>query len=416
MKRDYLVVSLVFLIFFVMSLITNILNPIMPAIIDSFKLSLTLGGLLPASLFIAYLASIPAGMLIERKGEKPVLIGSFALALVGSFCFAAFPRYAVALSSLFVIGIGMAMMQVAINPLLRVAGGEEHFAFLGVVAQLVFGGASYLSPHIFSYLVGHLKGGGTSGNWLIKCLARVVPSDMTWISLYWLFTVICLGMVVILFLIRLPRVELKDDERMGAISTHLGLLGNKYVLLYFIGILAYVGTEQGVANWISKFLQIYHGYDPDTQGANAVAGFWGFMLIGCMLGLVLLKLIDSRKILVVFVIGAMVALGLALFGPARVSFWAFPAVGFFLSVMWSVVISLALNSVDRHHGSLSGILCTGIIGGALLPPIVGALGDHFGLRLGMAALHLTLAYILAIGIWAKPLINNATISRKKQRA
>src|SRR5512144_1593520 len=101
MKRNYMVVGLVLLIFFVMSLISNILNPIMPAIIDSFKLSLKLGGFLPTSFFLAYLISIPAGMLIERKGEKPVLIGSFALSLAGSLCFAAFPRYGVALSSLF---------------------------------------------------------------------------------------------------------------------------------------------------------------------------------------------------------------------------------------------------------------------------------------------------------------------------
>jgi FHS family L-fucose permease-like MFS transporter len=415
MKRDYTVVGLVFLIFFVMSLITNILNPIMPAIIASFKLSLKLGGFLPTSFFIAYLISIPAGMLIERKGEKPVLIGSFVLALVGSLCFAAFPRYAVALSSLFLIGVGIAIMQVAINPLLRVAGGEEHFAFLGVMAQLVFGSASYLSPHIFSTLVDHLKNGANSENWLVGCLVRIVPADMTWVALYWLFAVICLGMIAILFLIRLPRVELKDEERMGGLSTHLELLHNKFVILYFIGIFAYVGTEQGVANWISKFLQDYHGFNPDTQGAYAVAGFWGLMLIGCILGLVLLKLMDSRRVLIVFVIAAMSSMSLALFGPARVSLWAFQLVGFFLSVMWSVVFSLALNSVDKHHGSFSGILCTGIVGGAAMPPIIGYLGDHFGLRMGLTSIYLTLAYILSIGIWAKPLIHNATIVRKKQR-
>ena len=80
------------------------------------------------------------------------------MALAGSLAFALTPRFGVALASLFLIGIGMAMLQVAINPLLRVAGGEEHFAFNSVMAQLVFGLASFLSPRIYSYLVRELSG------------------------------------------------------------------------------------------------------------------------------------------------------------------------------------------------------------------------------------------------------------------
>jgi fucose permease len=85
-------------------------------------------------------------------------------------------------------------------------------------------------------------------------------------------------------------------------------------------------------------------------------------------------------------------------------------VGFCLSVMWSIVFSLALNSLAEHHGTFSGILCTGIIGGAVVPMLVGQLGNVFGLRAGMHVVFLTLAYILAIGFWAKPLVNNATMS------
>jgi FHS family L-fucose permease-like MFS transporter len=97
-----------------------------------------------------------------------------------------------------------------------------------------------------------------------------------------------------------------------------------------------------------------------------------------------------------------------------VSLWAFPLIGFCASVMWPIIFSLALNSVDRHHGAFSGILVTGIVGGALLPPVVGALGDLLGLRYGMMVLYLTLGYILSIGIWAKPLITNATIRDAKK--
>jgi fucose permease len=82
--------------------------------------------------------------------------------------------------------------------------------------------------------------------------------------------------------------------------------------------------------------------------------------------------------------------------------------------MWSIIFSLALNSIDKHHGSFSGILCTGIIGGAIVPLIIGKLGDAIGLRYGMMFLYITLGYILSVGLWAKPLITNATIRKKAQ--
>jgi len=74
-----------------------------------------------------------------------------------------------------------------------------------------------------------------------------------------------------------------------------------------------------------------------------------------------------------------------------------------------VIFSLALNSVPRHHGSFSGILCTGIVGGAVVSLAVGWLGDRFGLRASMGLLFLTLGYILSVGFWARPLVANATV-------
>jgi fucose permease len=150
------------------------------------------------------------------------------------------------------------------------------------------------------------------------------------------------------------------------------------------------------------------------EGKTAVSLFWGLMTAGCLLGLVLLKLFDSRRVLVGFTAAAMLALTLALFGPARVSLWAFPLIGFCASVMWPIIFSLALNSLDRHHGAFSGILVTGIVGGALMPPVVGALGDLLGLRYGMMILYLTLGYILSIGIWARPLITNKTLGSSRE--
>jgi fucose permease len=196
----------------------------------------------------------------------------------------------------------------------------------------------------------------------------------------------------------------------------VSLLRNPTVILFFLGIFTYVGLEQGVANWISEFLNTYHGYDPQTTGATTVAWFWGLMTIGAIAGILLLKLLDSRIVLVLFTIGAILSLTAALFMSGPVARIAFPLVGFFSAVMYPVIISLALNSVEEHHGSFAGILVTAIIGGAIVPLIVGGLGDLFGLRNGMLFLYVTLGYILSVGFWAQPLVKNVTIDFHKEDA
>ncbi|HUX84860.1 MAG TPA: MFS transporter [Chitinophagaceae bacterium] len=407
MKRNYYIVGLIMLTFFVISFITNIIGPLIPDIIKDFHLSLALVAVLPFAFFIAYgVMSIPSGMMVEKFREKRIMTCGFILGLLGSVLLASHPGYLTAVVSLFVIGCGMAMLQVVINPLLRTSGGEEHFAFNSVLAQLIFGLGSFVSPFIYSMLVLHLEAHTTTRSWF----AGLVPAGLPWISLYWVFTVVCLVMVLIILGSRFPRVELSSEEVVGPIKTHLILLRKRVVILFFIGLFCYVGTEQGTANWISQFLSTYHGYNPQTTGASAVAAFWGLMTLGGILGLILLKFIDSRKVLILFTVLALVCLSAALFGPAKVSLRAFPLVGFFASVMYPIVFSLALNSVKEHHGSFSGILLTGVIGGAVVTLVIGWVAGYLGLRTGMLLLYLTLGYILSIGIWARPIITNKTIA------
>jgi fucose permease len=124
---------------------------------------------------------------------------------------------------------------------------------------------------------------------------------------------------------------------------------------------------------------------------------------------------DSRIVLITFTGLAIISLLLALFGTSSMALIAFPMVGFFASVLYPIIFSLALNSVSEHHGSFSGIMVTGIIGGAIVPLIIGWLGDNYGLRLGMCFLFLTLGFIFSIGFWAKPIITNKTISLFKKK-
>ncbi len=415
-RRSVGLVALVMLTFFVISLITNVIGAINPDVGQSFGLSLTFVGLLAFAFFIAYgVMSIPAGLLLERTREKPLMIAAFGLAFLGAMLISLFPGYAVFLLSLFLIGAGMAALQVAINPLLRVAGGEEHYAFNSVLAQLIFGGASFLSPFIYSYFVQNIGRPGAEGKPFIGLMSMLVRPGLAWVSVYWVFAVIILVMIGVLMLARFPVVVRKDDERAGAWATHKALFKNRTVVLFFLGIFAYVGTEQGVSFWISKFLKTYHGYDQQTAGAHRVALFWLLMTVGGVLGLVLLKFLDSRKVLLGFTAAALVFLTLALFGSGPLALVMFPLMGFAASVMWPIIFSLALNSVASHHGSFSGILCTGIIGGAIMPLVIGRLGDVLGLRQGMFVLYLTLGYIFSIGLWARPLIANETIAMRKKK-
>jgi FHS family L-fucose permease-like MFS transporter len=412
MKRNYYIVALIMLTFFVISFLTNVIGPLIPDMIKDFSLSLTLVALLPFAFFIAYgVMSIPSGMLIEKFHEKKIMVAGFVVAFFGSLLLAIFPNYLTAVLSLFLIGCGMAMLQVVINPLLRTSGGEEHYAFNSVLAQLIFGAASFLSPLVYSYLVLHLNDGGN----FLSSFRSLVPSSLPWISLYWLFTGICLLMIVIIIFSKFPKVELKKEEEVGPIKTHIDLFKKRVVIMYFIAMICYVGTEQGIANWMSQFLATYHGYDPQTTGAQSVAYFWGLMTAGGVVGLLLLKIIDSRKVLISFTLAALLSLTLALFGSKGISLVAFPVTGFFASVMYPIIFSLALNSVNEHHGSFSGIIVTGIIGGAIVPLIIGWLGDQLGLRFGMFFLYLTIGYILSIGFWARPIITNKTIQLFKKK-
>jgi fucose permease len=406
-------VSLIMLTFFVISFLTNITGPLVPAMIKGFHLSLTLVAVLPFAFFIAYgVMSVPAGMLNERYGEKKIMTAAFAVAFAGALLLALLPGYVTAVLSLFLIGCGMAMLQVVINPLLRTAGGQEHYAFNSVLAQLVFGLASFVSPLVYSGLTLRLAAGKARGGWLFHLCGDIVPEGLSWIALYWVFGLVCLLMIVVVLLSRFPRVELQSTEKAGTLAVHLRLLKKPVVLLFFAGIFCYVGTEQGIANWMSQYLYLYHGYDPQTTGAREVALFWGLMTAGGVLGLFLLKIMDSRRVLILFTAAALAALTAGLAGGGAVALVALPLTGFFASVMYPIVFSLALNSLDKHHGAFSGILLTGVTGGAVIPLVIGWAGDHFGLRTGMLLIYVTMAYILVTGFWARPLVVNKTIKRK----
>lgn len=413
MKKNIGLLALIMMFWFVISFITNILGPLIPDIINGFNLkNLAMAGFIPTFFFIAYaIMSIPAGILIDRYGEKPVLFAGFLMPFVGTVLFACLPTYPTLLASCFIIGLGMAMLQTVLNPLQRVAGGEENYAFIAELAQFMFGIASFISPLVYAYLIKRLNPDTYEAgkSFFIDTLAAVTPENLPWVSLYWVFTIILLVMLIAVSFSKIPKIELKDDEKAGSSSSYFELFKQPVVWLYFLGIFCYVSTEQGTSIFMSTFLEQYHGVNPQGEGAKVVSWFWGSMTIGCIFGMMLLKLFDCKKVLIGSGTLTAVLLISALFGSKEVAIITFPAVGFSISVMYSIVFSLALNSVSKNHGSFAGILCSGIAGGAAGPLIVSGIADVTTLRTGMLCVLIFVGYITAIGLWAKPLINNKTV-------
>lgn len=417
MSRRTIHLILIMSFWFTISFITNILGPLIPDIISNFNLSnLAMAGFIPTSFFLAYaIMSIPSGILIDKYGEKPVLLCGFLMPLLGSVIFASIHTYLALLISSFIIGLGMAMLQTVINPLQRTVGGEENYAFIAELAQFVFGVASFVSPLVYSGLMSRLSPDVyVPGNSVVAdILVSVTPPDLPWVSLYWIFALLLALMVVTVLSSRFPKIELNDDERGGSKDTYLSLFKNSSVWMFFLGIFCYVSTEQGTSIFMTTFLEKYHGVNPQTDGAFIVSLFWGLMTAGCLVGMLLLKLIDSRLLLKYSGCLTIVLLACAIWGDRSLSSLAFPAIGFSISVMYSIVFSLALNSVPSNHGSFAGILCTAIVGGAAGPLIISSVADLTSLRIGMCVIFIFVAYIVFVAFTAHPLVNNKTVSVKE---
>jgi fucose permease len=407
-KRNYYLLAVIFVCYFGLGFVTNVVGPIIPDIIDSFSLSLTMVSLLPFTIYLAYgLTSVPSGMLVERFGEKRVLLIALGLSLGAAALILLVPRFLTIILSFFLVGCSLAMVQVALSPLLRVTGGEEHFSANLTIVQLVFGIASFLAPMVYSYFVaGLFNGEGGDRGVLLPFFETITPREFPWIAVYAVYGVITFVVLSLIIFSRFPHVSLKKDEKVGSLDAYRQLLRNRHVVLYAVGMFLYVGMEAGMASWISKFLMEYHAFDPHTTGARAVSWFWGIFTLGNVVSFFLLKVFRAKHVILVSGCLSMAIYVFALFGNASVSLFGFLATSFCISPMWPLIHSLGLNSVKSHHGAFAGLLTSAIIGGAVIPLLIGALGDLSGLRLGLLIIFPCMIYITLIGVWSKPLVEN----------
>jgi len=334
-------VTIINVIFFEAGIIASLMGAIIPDVISCFHISYSIAAVMPFSYFIAYAAaSVPAAVLGERSGCKGAVLVSLALGFAGTITFATWPIYPVALPSLFLVGCCLAGSQVNLLPMLRSVVGAEHLGFFTVLMTLMYGLGAFFSPHIYSYLVTHLHS-GQSLNPLIGWLEQHTQTETSWVAVYWVSSAAIAVTIFIFALVKFPRVQMTTSEKAGSLSSYRELLIDGKVWFFAIGVLLYVFCEQGVANWISEFLRQTHGMDPQTRGAGILGQYWIFLTLGCLVGLGLVRLFDSRRVMAMAATLAAFSLLLALHGNRSLSVSGFVGVGFFISVLWPITMELA---------------------------------------------------------------------------
>ena len=399
MKANFNISLVIFVmvVFFIISFITNIIGPLIPQFIKTYNLSLVLVSFLPLSFFFSYgMFSIPAGIYLERYGGKIIMAIAFLTSSVGAALIIVCPGYFSFIISFFLIGTGMAILQVAINPLLRQAVSGENFAFFSIIGQLAFGSASFLSPIFYKFLLENRNPFGIT-----------FFSNDPWIWIYVFFIGAIIFLLIFLYLLKIPSNNSKVEQ--FDFKTFFNFLLSKKTTFYFFGIFCYVGIEQGINNWSSEFLYQYHLLDPEVVGVEVISSFWGNLTIGTVVSLFLVRLIDEKKLLNIYSLSSALLILFAIHGNANFSVLSFKLLGFSISGVWSVMISLGLNSVSKNHSILTGILLTGIIGGAIFPFIIASIGQLFSLKIGMHTILFGLMYLSYVGFKAKPIVSNKLI-------
>jgi fucose permease len=363
-----------------------------PVLIKQYHLSLFVGGLLAFALYIPFgICSIPAGLAVDRFGPKPVVL--FGVFLMAAGCAAilwASGFLSIAVSA-FIVGSGIALLETAGNPLIECLDRRENY------------------HRNLTLTIGFCGIGAFAGPF---CLSALQEHGKPWQLLYAGYAVLC---SLLLFALALSDFPKQERAQAGMLRPReiLKLLGHPIAITYFLAIFFYVGAEVGTASWIVKFFQQVHGLGVIPSGGTGgslltrnlpaipvltVSLFWGLQGFGRLTSGPGIHWLGARAMLRLYALGATCCLLLAILGPVSLTAFGFAACGFFTSVLFTLLFSGAVNTFVESQGTLSGLLVTASIGGALIPPLVGLIADHMGIRLAMMVPFLCFFYVLAISI------------------
>jgi len=369
----------IFFAFFVMGFVDAV-GTLVGFAKNEYQLSGSMAGLLPFFGFIAFaLFSVPGGVLMDKKGKKFLMLLSLAIVLVGEALPAMTTGYVMLVAAIFLIGVGMTLLQVAGNPIMRDVSEEGRFARNLTFAQFIKGLGSIAGPAV-----------------AIALVARGLP----WNSIFSVFgVVVAITLAGVAFL----RVEEKkgDDKPPASIASSFALLGHPYVFMMILGLFLYVGAEVGVNSWIATFLNQKFQFDLGSLATGGIAFFFVALSIGRLIGSAVLNFMSARQFLVVTaILSVLGTLGIML-GSKEVAVASIFLTGLGFGNVFPLVFSILIDKMPERSAELSGLLCMAIAGGAVMPLVMGAVNDAFGsITAAMAVPFVSSLYIFFLGLRA----------------
>ncbi len=365
--NNYLILSIaIAFAYFSFGAITNVAGAIIPKIRDTYQVSSSLSVFLAATFFIAYgVTSIPWGLFMEKSSKKVTLVASSLITTLGVLLFALIPGFIPNMMAMFLCGVGITGIQVALNPLVADVSDPVKYSRNLTLFMVLNGVGGYCAPQLVTFI----KNAG-----------------FDWTFNYWVFTGIALLMTLALALPKYPKPAVSGKEvKANAGSSNLTfelLTKHPLIYLYAFGIFLYVGVEVGVANTIGFYLQDKlnivgaFGDAAEAMKNTTISNYWGGLLVGRLLGTFVLHKIPGGRAIMIYITLAAVSLFLAMTGDINQALWAFPAIGFFISIMFPTIYSTATNSFPiEYSGAVSSILCTAIMGGAVVGPAIAAVAE-----------------------------------------
>ena len=371
-----------FLAFFVMGFVDAV-GPMVAFARKSFALSNAQAGLLTFFPFIAFAAlSVPGGILAARKGKRFLLLlslGASALGLaLATTTMVWMPTFALLLGSLLVLGVGMAFLQVAGNPMMREVSEEGAFARNLTFAQFIKSLASAANPFVLGFLTARMG----SEHW-----GLIFP-------IFLLVTLLCLGANAGLHVEEAPQ----ETGATASLGTSFALLKDPFVAAVVLGIFLYVGAEVGMAAWSAAHLQ---GFGLDPKGAQqwGPGAFFIGLAVGRGTGSLLLRVLSARTALVLSAALGLVGVGLCFGAPSASVAMAAPLVaGLGFANIWPLVFALAIDARPARGSEVSGLMVMAIAGGAVLPALMGKVADLSTLRMAFTVPLLCFAYLLGFAL------------------
>ena len=346
---------------------------------QDFALSDTLANLLPMMVFLWFaVVSVPTGLLMNSTGRKKTVLLSMVVTFVAMLVPLIAYRFDVVLIAFALLGIGNTILQVSLNPLLsNVVRGDRLTSSL-TWGQFIKAIASFLGPIIAGFAAASLH------NW--KMLFPIF-AGVTLISTLWLF---------------FTQIEEKPvTGKTSSFAACFGLLNDKNILMFFLGILAVVGIDVGLNITVPKFLMERCHILLDQAGLGTSLYFIA-RTTGTFVGAILLVKFSARKFFIISMFAAIAGMAILL---TLSNLWAILVlvfvIGFAVANVFSIIFSAALQRKPERANEISGLMIMGVAGGAVIPPLMGIVSDTMGQAGGLAVLLGAMIYLMFLAFSLK---------------